>query len=194
MIRVVQGELADHDLAAVLRPVSAEWEPVTPATRRLELAAGTELLEQCQKLGELPVGSAVITSAGNLRAQFMVHVSVRSLEESVSPAVVRRALQNGLRRLSEYGIESVAVAPLGTGAGNLDAEEAAAQMIPLLLEHLQSGQSPLRIEIVVDSEYERDAFERELKRYELPLLPGTESYDTSPTRPSAAPGKNSEVG
>ncbi|MGH7469795.1 MAG: macro domain-containing protein, partial [Longimicrobiales bacterium] len=151
MIRVVQGELADSERAAVLRPVSAEWEPVTPATRRLERAAGTALLEQCEKLGELPVGSAVITEAGQLRAQFMVHVSVRSKEESVSPAGIRRALQNGLRRLSEYGVESVSVAPLGTGAGNLDAEEAAAEMIPILLEHLQSGDHPACIDVVVDS-------------------------------------------
>jgi O-acetyl-ADP-ribose deacetylase (regulator of RNase III) len=170
LIRVLAGELAQSERAAVLRPVSAEWEPVTPATRRLELAAGTELLEQCEKLGELPVGSAVITGAGQLRAQFMVHVIVRSLEERVSAAGVRRALQNGLRRLSEYGLESVAMPPLGTGAGYLDAEEAAAEMIPLLLEHLQSGAQPTCIDVVVDSSYEQEAFERELKRYELPLL------------------------
>ena len=194
MIRVVQGELAAQELAAVLRPVSAEWEPVTPATRRLELAAGTDLLEQCQKLGELPVGSAVITSAGQLRTQFMVHVSVRSIEETVTIAIIRRALQNGLRRLSEYGIESVSVAPLGTGAGNLDAEESAAEMIPILLEHLQSGQKPQKIDVVVDSEYERDAFERALKRYELPLVPGTEAYDRSPLRRSDPAAENSEVG
>ena len=177
MIRVIQGELAETRLAAVLRPVSAEWEPVTPATRRLEQAAGTELLELCQKIGELPVGSAVITAAGNLHAQFMVHVIVRSREESVSSAGVRRALQNGLRRLSEYAVESVAVAPLGTGAGNLDAEEAAAEMLPILLEHLQAGSNPMRIDIVVDSDYEKDAFEHELKRYQLPLVPGSEQPD-----------------
>ena len=185
---MIQGELAETRLAAVLRPVSAEWEPVTPATRRLEQAAGTGLLETCQNLGELPVGSAVITPAGNLHAQFMVHVIVRSREESVSAAGVRRALQNGLRRLSEYGIESVAVAPLGTGAGNLDPEEAAAEMIPILLEHLQAGSNPQRLDIIVDSEYEKDAFEHELKRFQLPLVPGTEQPDPLFGRPTGEAG------
>jgi O-acetyl-ADP-ribose deacetylase (regulator of RNase III) len=170
VIHVVTGELAESERAAILRPVSAEWEPVTPATRRLERAAGTDLLEQCEKLGELPVGSAIITGAGQLRAQFMVHVIVRSREESVSVAGVRRALQNGLRRLTEYGLESVAMPPLGTGAGNLDAEESAAEMIPILLEHLQTGAQPACFDVVVDSSYEKEAFERELRRYELPLL------------------------
>ena len=178
MIRVLQGELADAETIAVLRPVSAEWEPVTPATRRLEIAAGTELMEQCERLGDLPVGSAVITSAGTLKAQFMVHVIVRSIEERVSVPVIHRGLRNGLRRLSEYGIDSVSIPPIGTGAGNLDAEEVAFEMVPILLEHMQSGELPTRVDVVVDSSYEKDAFERELKRYELPFLPGTEPHYT----------------
>ena len=174
MIRVVQGELAQAETAAILRPVSAEWEPVTPATRRLEIAAGKALIEQCEKLGDLPVGSAVITSAGDLPAEFMVHVIVRSIEERVSVPIIHRALRNGLRRLSEYGIDSVAMPPIGTGAGNLDPEEVAFEMVPILLEPLQSGEPPARIAVMVDTSYEKDAFERELKRYELPFLPGTE--------------------
>lgn len=170
MITIVKGELADTDAVAVLRPVSAEWDPVTPATRRLEIAAGISVVEECQKLAELPVGSAVITHAGDLRAEYMVHVIVRSVVEPVSIGIVRRALQNGLRRLSQWGIDSVAMAPLGTGAGNLDPEDSAKEMIPLLLEHMTTSQPPTRVDIVVDSDYEYDVFERELRKYDLPIL------------------------
>ena len=170
MIQVVQGELADTELSAVLRPVSAEWDPVTPATRRLEVAAGVTVIEECQKLAELPVGSAVITHAGNLKAEVMVHVVVRSVFEPVDEAIVRRGLQNGLRRLTQWGIESVAIAPLGTGAGNLDPEDSAREMIPLLLEHLSTARPPTQIHIVVDSDYEYEVFERELRKYDLPIL------------------------
>jgi O-acetyl-ADP-ribose deacetylase len=174
MIRVLQGDLAKAETAAILRPVSAEWEPVTPATRRLEIAAGTELIDQCQKLGELPVGSAVITSAGALPVEFMVHVVVRSREERVTVPVIQRGLRNGLRRIHEYGISSVTMPPIGTGAGNLDPEEVAEEMVQILLEHTQTHELPSNIDVMVDSAYEKDAFERELKRYELPFLPGTE--------------------
>lgn len=161
MIRIVQGELAGAAIDAVLRPVTAEWTAVTHAMRRLELAAGEEPAEQCRRLGELPVGSAVITAAGDLPAQFLIHAVVRSVDEPVTGSGVRRALQNGLRRLAEWGIQRVAMAPLGTGAGNLDADEAASIMIPVLIEHMASG-SPSEVEIYVDSEYEKDVFERHL--------------------------------
>lgn len=168
MIRIREGELAAADVVAVLRPVSAEWDAVTPAMRRLELAAGAEVDAACRRMGELPVGSAVLTPAGALPARFLVHVVVRSRDEPVTAAGVRRALENGLRRLVESGSDSVAMPPLGTGAGNLDAEQSAAIMIPLLQAHLASRPQPSIVDVVVDSAYERDVFERRLRMGAVP--------------------------
>lgn len=143
-----------------MRPVTAEWTAVTPSMRQLELAAGDAPAEQCRQLGELPVGSAVITGAGDLSAQFLIHIIVRSAEEPVTASGVRRGLQNGLRRLTEWGIRHVALAPLGTGAGNLDADESAAIMIPLLADQVRADGALTEVEIYVDSDYERDVFAR----------------------------------
>ncbi|MGH7555075.1 MAG: macro domain-containing protein [Longimicrobiales bacterium] len=175
MISIRQGDLAAAPAAAVLRAVSAEWDAVTASGRRLEMAAGPELEAQCRRMGELPVGSAVITAAGTLRAQFVVHVVLRSSDEPVTVAIVRKGLQNGLRRVTEWGIESVAMAPLGTGAGNLDAADAARAMIPVLLGHLRTSQHPAEIEIVVESAYEQEVFERELRSAQPAAETGSES-------------------
>jgi O-acetyl-ADP-ribose deacetylase (regulator of RNase III) len=173
MILVVRGELSDTDAPAVLRPVSAEWAAVTGAMRRLELAAGPEVERQCRSLGELPVGSAVVTGAGRLHAEFMVHVCVRSVEQRVTRAGVSRALRNGLLRLEEWGITRVAMPPLGTGAGNLDAEESADLMVPLLVQHVETGRVPREVVIVADSDYEREVFERKLRQLQPAASPGS---------------------
>jgi O-acetyl-ADP-ribose deacetylase len=163
VIRVVMGELADTAAEAVLRPVSSEWAAVTPAMRRLEMAAGPAVEAQCRTLGELPVGSAVITPAADLAARFMIHVVVRSMDEAVTAAGIRRGFQNGLRRLVEWGIPRVAMPPLGTGAGNLDADESAAIMIPAIIAQMRESGSPSEVEIYVDSDYERDVFEHHVE-------------------------------
>jgi len=163
---VIEVRIADPATVAVgalLRPVAADGSAVTPAMRRLELAAGEAMLEQLARVGELPVGAAAITPAGALAAEFVVHVSVRSRDEPVSPAGVRLGLVNGLRRVREWAIDNIAVVPLGTGAGNLDAEQAAEVMVPVLVEHVEQGGPPSRIVIVVETEYEREAFERRLQ-------------------------------
>ncbi len=161
-VAVDLGVLAETPAAALLNPVDGDWQPATAAARRIELAAGAEVEAQRRALGELPAGSAVITSAGTLPAQFLIHVVVRSREEGVTRGGVRRALQNGLRRAVEWGIPDLAMPPLGTGAGNLDAEESAAIMLPVLREHMRAAAHPARVRIVVESEYELDAFRRAL--------------------------------
>lgn len=165
MIEVRVAELAAVEAGAVMRPVSSDFSPVTPAMRRLDQAAGVAVEAQCARLGELPVGSAVITAGGALPAGFIVHVAVRSADENATQAGVRRGLQNGLRRLVEWEIDSVAVAPLGTGAGNLDAEEAAAVMVPVLVEHLRSEAYPTRVVLVVEDAYQEGAFTAAVERW-----------------------------
>lgn len=172
MIEVVMGEVARADTEAVLRPVGSDWSPVTPAMRRLESAAGPAVLDRCRRLGELPVGSAVITPAGDLPVDFLVHVVVRSYDQPVSGPIVSRALLNGLRRLEEWAMTSVAMPALGTGAGNLDAEAAADAMLPVLLEFLRSAKSLARVVLVMESDYEREAFERRLETHRRDLDAG----------------------
>lgn len=169
MIEVRIGDVGEMGTEAVLRPVSSDWAPVTPAMRRLEAAAGADMTERCRRLGELPVGSAVITPGGNLAADFLVHAIVRSYDQPVTPAIVARALLNGLRRLEEWAMSSVAMPVFGTGAGNLDADEAADAMLPVLLEFLRSAKSLARVVVAAESEYEREAFERRLRWHERAL-------------------------
>lgn len=165
MIEVRIAELAEVEAGAVMRPTSSDFSPVTPVMRRLDLAAGPVVQAQCARLGDLPVGSAVITAGGDLAADFIIHVVVRSSEENATGAGVRRGLQNGLRRLVEWEIETVAVAPLGTGAGNLEAEEAAAVMIPVLSEHLRATRYPSSVTLVVEDEYQASVFTAAVSRW-----------------------------
>jgi O-acetyl-ADP-ribose deacetylase len=174
MIEVRIGRLEDEVVEAVLLPVSFDFSPVNPAMSRFQRAAGPAVAEQCARVGELPVGSAVITPGGDLPARFVVHAAVRSREENVTVGIVRRALLNGLRRLDEWGVGTVAVAPFGTGAGNLDAEEAAEAMLPTLAHHLRSSDRLSRVALVVEDEYQRSAFAAAVARH-APELAATGS-------------------
>lgn len=164
MIAVKRAELSATDAHAIIRPVSSDWEAVTAASRRLAKAAGPDLEAQCRALGSMPIGSAVVTPGGETGADFLIHVVVRSAEEPVTERGVRRGFDAALRRLVEWDVPSVAIAPLGIGAGNLDAEDAARIIVPMLAAHLRDQAAPERAEIVVETEYELDVFEAELRR------------------------------
>lgn len=162
MIEVRLGELAEVETAAIVRPITAAGEAATAVSRRLEVAAGTVPVDQLQRFGELPVGAAVITMAGSLAADYLIHTVVRSPEQPVTVAVVRQALTNAFRRVDEWDIGSVALPLLGTGAGNLDPEEVVAVVVPLLREFVSA--SPRPVLLVVESEYEHGLVAQELAR------------------------------
>jgi O-acetyl-ADP-ribose deacetylase len=172
MIEVRIGRLEDAEAEAILHPVSSDFSPVSPAMSRFRQAAGPAVGQQCAQLGELPVGSAVITAGGDLDAGFVVHAAVRSRDENVTGAIVRKALLNGLRRLEEWGIATAALAPFGTGAGNLDAEESAEAMLPTLAEQLRSSARLSRVVLVVEDEYQRSAFAAAAARHAADLTDG----------------------
>lgn len=170
MIHIRVGRLEEMVVPAYLRPVAADGSPVTPAMRRLDAVAGPAVRGHLERGGDLPVGGALITPAGDLPADFMVSIVVRSHDEPVTENAVERGLLNGLRRLREWAIDMAATVPLGTGAGNLDAETSARVMISTLRAEMVEDAPPRDVIIVVESEYEREVFDRELSR--SATLPG----------------------
>ncbi len=160
MIRVVEGDLAAQQVTAVVRPIRSDLAPVNALSRDLAAAAGPKLGERLESVGSIPVGGAVITPAGDLPADFVIHVVVMSEDEPQTPTSARRALRNGLARAADWALDSLAVPPLGLGVGTLDAEEAARSLVETLFDHLDEGRPPLELTIVVGSEYEAGLFGR----------------------------------
>jgi len=111
-------------------------------------------------LDDAPAGSAFLGAAGTLEAGYLIHVVVQSVEEPVTASTVERGLTNALRRAAAFGIESIALPPMGVGAGNLEAEQSAAILVDVLTRHMELGQPPLEFEVRVTSEFEEEVFLR----------------------------------
>lgn len=160
MITVVVGELHLQEAEGLLRPIRSDLAPLTAAARDVLLGAGPSVEERLRQMGALPLGGAVITPAGALRASFVIHVVTASEEEAESAASVQRALRNGLRRATEWELTSLAVPPVGMGVGHLDADDAARALVEILVNHLDEGHPPLELVIVAGNDYEADVFRR----------------------------------
>jgi O-acetyl-ADP-ribose deacetylase (regulator of RNase III) len=164
VIRVVVDDLAFVGADAVVRPATGNLEPTTPSLRRLEQVGGEAFWNQLRVAQTLDVGAAVVTQAGDLPAEFVIHAIISNPTEQVSAAGVRRALTSALQRADSWQISRVAIPPVGVGAGNLSLEEAARIMYDVLVGHLNEASFPSEISIVVENEEERAVFESYLRR------------------------------
>jgi O-acetyl-ADP-ribose deacetylase (regulator of RNase III) len=164
VIRVVVDDIAFVQADAVIRPATATLEPTASALRHLEEVGGAAFQKQLQVQQALAVGAAVVTSAGELPAEFVIHAIIRSMSEAVSPAGVRRALTSAMQRAVDWQLARVTIPPLGTGAGNLSVEDAARVMIEVLSQHTAVAAYPSDVAIVVENEEEKTVFEALLRR------------------------------
>lgn len=164
MIRVVVDDIAFVQADAVIRPATTTLEPTSSALRHLEQVGGPGLQRQSQVQQALAVGAAVVTGAGELPTEFVIHAVIRSLQEPVSSTGVRRALTSALQRAVDWQLARVTVPPLGTGAGNLSVEEAAQVMVDVLTRHTAVTAYPTDIAIVVDTEEDKQVFDTLLRR------------------------------
>jgi O-acetyl-ADP-ribose deacetylase (regulator of RNase III) len=160
VIEVCTDDLAFIAADAIARPVDAELRATTPLMRRLEIAGGDALAKHLRVNEPLAVGSAVVTPAGALGVELLIHGVVSSDTEAVSPSSVRRALSSALQRAADWGIDHLAIAPFGIGAGNLGIEESADAAADSIRRHRVTAKAPTTITIVVETAFEQEVFER----------------------------------
>lgn len=158
MIRVEHAPLRSVVADAVVCPIRADLAPISAAGRDLLAAAGPDVQDRLEKLGSLPVGGAVMTPGGDLDADFVIHVVIMSADEPQTTVTVQRALRNGLGRAADWGIESLALPPLGLGVGLTEPEAEAEALIEVLWSHLDEGRAPLDLVIVASTSFEEDLF------------------------------------
>lgn len=158
MFTIVVDDLAFVTADAIARPVDAELRAITPVVRRLEQAGGERLLRQLRVNEPLDVGAAVVTGSGGIAAPLMIHAVVATETEPVSRAGVRRATLSALQRAHDFDIRTLAMAPFGLGAGNLEVEDSAREMCQAIREHARRAAQPSSITIVVENDYEGEAF------------------------------------
>ena len=164
MIDVRVDDLAFYEGEAIARPVNALLGATTPVMRKLEAAAGSSLADTVRVAEPMEVGSAVVTRAGDLRVELLIHGVVSSDDEPATRGTVRRALLSALQRAAAFQIRELAMAPFGLGAGNLDIEDSAEIMREVIAEHAKRSAYPVRVVVFAETALEEQVLRAALTR------------------------------
>lgn len=159
MIRVAVDDLAFVAADALVRPTTANLESLSPALRRLEQIGGPTFVRQLTMPMPLAVGAAVVTSGGELGAEFVIHAVIASEADPVTPSGVRRAITSVLQRAADWELGRVATPLIGTGPGNLTLEDAARILVDTLATDMRTATYPKEVCIVVETDEDRETVE-----------------------------------
>jgi O-acetyl-ADP-ribose deacetylase len=151
-LEVVEGDIAALDVDAVANAANDHLWMGAGVAGALKGAGGDEIEREAVAKGPIPLGTAVETGAGRLKAKHVLHAAVMGQDLRTSADLVRRATKSCLELADELGARSLALPAFGTGVGGIPVAECAAAMLGVIHAY-----EPRTLERVVVAVYGRDA-------------------------------------
>jgi O-acetyl-ADP-ribose deacetylase (regulator of RNase III) len=155
-----RGDITEYEVDAIVNAASSDLSMGTGVASTIKRKGGTIVEEEAARQGPVEGGDAVVTTAGNLPANYVIHAAVLGVDLRSSADLVRRATLNSLRRAEELRLHSIAFPAFGTGAGRMEPRDSAEAMVGALRAHFAEAKesSVRRIHLVLFGEETYQAF------------------------------------
>ena len=142
--KVVDGDLLDQPVEAIVnawnRNIIPWWlllpQGVSGAIKR---RGGYRPFFEVGRAGPIPLGGAVLTSAGRLPFKAIIHVAGIDMLWRATPRSIQGSVRSAMALVEEHGFASVAFPIIGAGTGGLGEESALALMLAAFAELTSSA-------------------------------------------------------
>ena len=161
-IEVHQGDITQLELDALVNAANNRLWMGGGVAGALKRAGGPEIEAEAIKKGPIPIGEAVVTGAGKLKAKYVIHAAVMGQYLQTDTEKIRQATRNSLRRADELGLKSIAFPALGTGVGGFPLNECARIMIGEVRQYSTKKTSLEKVVFVLFDPTAYQVFKREL--------------------------------
>ncbi len=148
-IILMQGDLTEMDVDAIVNAANNDLQLGGGVAGAIRRKGGDAIQRECDAIGSIPVGGAAITTAGKLRARFVIHAASMQLGGTTSARALRTATAHSLRIASERGLRSIAFPAVGTGIAGFPISECARIMLREVVEYLKEPNSLEKIYFVL---------------------------------------------
>ncbi len=136
-IEIKQGSIIDVEADVLVNAANSLGYMGGGVAGFLKRVCGNEVENEAIEKAPIPVGKAVLTSAGKLKDKFKGIIHAPTMERpamSIPPENVFKATSGALEEADKNGFKKIAIPGLGTGVGGVDKKTAAELMIKAILE------------------------------------------------------------
>ena len=149
-LEILEGDLLEQRVDAIVnswnRNIIPRWLLVPQGVSgAIKKRAGKEPFRQLSKHGPIPLGGAVLTSAGKLPFKGIIHVAGINMLWTASEFSIRESTRNAVRLAHEKGFTSMALPLIGAGSGRFNQEKTKS----IMLDELSKLDIPMTVKVVV---------------------------------------------
>lgn len=163
-LELVEGDITALEVEAIVNPANEQLQLGSGVAGAIRQKGGPTIQEECNRIGGTPVGTAVMTGAGNLKAKQVIHTVGPRMGEGDEDKKLASAVRAALALADRRGMKSIALPAISTGNFGFPVDRAARILLTEIHRYLQGGTKLERVVICLYGEEAFGAFRRELRR------------------------------
>jgi O-acetyl-ADP-ribose deacetylase (regulator of RNase III) len=138
-VTFLKGDITELTTDAIVNPANSMLKLGGGVAGAIARKGGPSIQDECNKIGYCPVGGAVITTGGNLKAKYVIHaVGPRYNIDKPSDQLLYDAVKSALKLAEENKLTSIALPAISTGIFGYPKEEAARIIIKAIYDFVDS--------------------------------------------------------
>jgi O-acetyl-ADP-ribose deacetylase (regulator of RNase III) len=145
-LELVQGDITDQTTDAIVNAANAALQMGGGVAGAIRRRGGSEIQEECNRIGGTHVGGAVITTGGKLAAKYVIHAVGPRQGDEHADAKLKDATLNSLKLADQKTMMSIAFPAISIGIFGFPKDRCATIMLSTTIAYLEG---PTKLENVV---------------------------------------------
>lgn len=138
-LKLVLGDITERDVDAIVNAANERLQHGGGVAGAIVRKGGKIIQEESDRIGYVPVGNAVITSGGNLKARYVIHTVGPRMGEGDEDNKLKNAVVNTLKLASDKGLQSISMPAISSGIFGFPKDRCAEILVNETVRFLQQN-------------------------------------------------------
>ena len=168
VLSLVRGDITSEDTDAIVNAANSRLAGGGGVDGAIHRSGGPAIMDECRKIGSCPIGGAVITAGGKLKAKYVIHAvgPVYKDGRHGEKGVLALAYRASLKLALDKGVKSIAFPSISTGAYGYPVEEAAVVALGTTVDFLKTHKGMELVRFVLFSDRDLGIYRNVLREIE----------------------------
>jgi O-acetyl-ADP-ribose deacetylase (regulator of RNase III) len=164
VLELVRGDITEQDTEAIVNAANSQLILGGGVAGAIRRKGGPAIQQECNRMGETPVGGAVKTTGGNLKTKYVIHAVGPRMGEGDEDGKLRDATLNSLRLADNEQIKSISFPAISTGIFGFPIRRCAEIMLRVTMDYLKGKTDIEKVVFCLFTEADYKVFQGQLKR------------------------------
>lgn len=164
VLAIVEADITEMDTDAIVNAANTRLILGGGVAGAIRKKGGAQIQQECDRIGHVPTGGAVKTTAGSLKTKYVIHTAGPKAGEGNEDTKLKNSTVNCLKLADHEGIKSIAFPAVSTGIYGFPIEKCAEIMLRTTIDYLNGKTAIEKVVFCLFDKKSFDVFEEQLQQ------------------------------